>query len=187
MTSTSTLIDQSEPHLKSETKTKSKKRKAKVKMPRPRLRPSKRAAAPSISISARPTRQGFQVQSSKFEFKNLASRSSPSHLSILTSRLESTEGDVGRSHHIGFGTFFLAWFGYEDISTTGALNCHDHRHFYIKPQHHKFRKLTSFDCLSRPDYDFFFFSLPPIRTHAFRFEVGDYRSPKPNQSHQDGS
>ena len=169
---TSILIDESEPNLKSETKTKSKRRKAKVKMPRPRLRPSKRAAAaaaPSVSISARPTRQGFQVQSSKIKFKNLVSRSSPSDLSTLTSHLWTRINKRGRwsftSHHITLHrfrhVFFLAWLGYEDISTTGALNCHDHRHLYIESQHHKFRKLTSFDCLPRPDYDFSFFSLPP--------------------------
>ena len=167
---TSTLIDESEPNPKSETKTKSKRRKAKVKMPRPRLRLSKRAAAaaPSISVSARPTRQGFQVQSSKIKFKNLVSRSSPSDLSTLTSDLWTRINKRGRwsftSHHItsvSLRFFFLAWLGYEDISTTGALNRHDHRHLYIESQHHKFRKLTSFDCLPRPDYDFSFFSLPP--------------------------
>jgi len=164
---TSTLIDESELNPKSETKAKSKRRKAKVKMPRPRLRPSKRAAAAALSVgvSARPTRQDFQVERSSSKTLSLDPHPLTSRPWPLTSGLESTKEDVSRLHHITLHRFryifFLAWLGYEDITTTGALNCHDHRHLYIESQHHKFRKLTSFDCLPRPDYDFFFFSLPP--------------------------
>ena len=108
----------------------------------------------------------FKVQRSSSKTLSLDPHPLTSRPWPLTSGLESTKEDVGRSHHIilhrfRYIFFGLAWFGYEDISTTGALNRHDHRRLYIKSQHHKFRKLTSFDCLPRPDYDFSFFSLPP--------------------------